>query len=41
MSWERRIPEVRRRHGSLTQRLTDPAVLGDREKLPEVAREHA
>jgi peptide chain release factor 1 len=41
MSWEQRIPEIRRRHESLTERLADPAVLGDRERLREVAREHA
>jgi peptide chain release factor 1 len=41
MSWEQRIPEIRKRHESLTQRLTDPAVLGDRERLREVARDHA
>jgi peptide chain release factor 1 len=41
VSWERRIPEIRRQHESLTQRLMDPAVLGDREKLRTVAREHA
>jgi peptide chain release factor 1 len=41
MSWEQRIPEIKRRHEELTTKLADPAVLGDREVLREVAREHA
>jgi peptide chain release factor 1 len=41
MRWEERIPEVRRRHAELAERLSDPAVLGDRDALREAAREHA
>jgi peptide chain release factor 1 len=41
MSWEARIPLLRQRHRDLTDRLADPAVLGDRETLRKVAQEHA
>lgn len=41
MSWEERIIELRSRFGELTDRLADPAVLGDRERLRETARERA
>jgi peptide chain release factor 1 len=41
MSWEHRIPEIRRRHEASMRRLADPAVLADREQLREAAREHA
>ncbi|MGH7554733.1 MAG: peptide chain release factor 1 [Longimicrobiales bacterium] len=41
MTWEGRIPEVRRRYAELTERLADPAVLGKREQLRETAREHS
>ena len=38
---DERVREVIRRFGELEKRLADPAVLGDPEKLREVAREHA
>jgi peptide chain release factor 1 len=41
MGWEERIPEVRRRYAELGERLSDPAVLGSREQLRDVAREHS
>ncbi len=41
MTWEARIPELRRRYADLTERLADPAVLANREQLREAAREHA
>jgi peptide chain release factor 1 len=41
MRWEEKIVEVRRRHGELGERLSDPAVLGNRELLRNIAREHA
>jgi peptide chain release factor 1 len=40
MSWESRIPTLRQRHRDLTDRLADPAVLGDR-ALRKVAQEHS
>jgi len=36
-----RLEEARRRHAELTSRLADPAVIGDRDRLRSVAREHA
>jgi peptide chain release factor 1 len=41
MSWETRIVALRERYGELTERLADPAVLGDREALRKVAQERA
>jgi peptide chain release factor 1 len=41
MSWESRIPSLRQRHRDLTDRLADPAVLGDSTKLRKVAQEHS
>lgn len=41
MSWEDRIQEAVRRYEHLTEQLADPAVLGARDKLRDVAREHA
>jgi peptide chain release factor 1 len=41
MSWEERIPELRRRQALLTQQLADPAVLGDSARLREAARDHS
>jgi peptide chain release factor 1 len=41
MSWESRIPVLRQRHQDLTDRLADPAVLGDRDALRKVAQEQA
>lgn len=41
MSWESRIPSLRQRHRDLTDRLADPAVLGDPGTLRKVAQEHA
>jgi peptide chain release factor 1 len=40
MSWENRVGDARRRFEELTQSLTDPAVMGDRQRYREVAREH-
>ncbi|HEY8483489.1 MAG TPA: peptide chain release factor 1 [Longimicrobiales bacterium] len=39
--WEERVQEILRRHELLTERLADPDVLADPEKLRETAREHA
>jgi peptide chain release factor 1 len=41
MRWKERVEEVRRRQAELTERLSDPSVLGRPELLREVAREHA
>src|SRR5688572_28551258 len=41
MSWEERIPELRRRQALLTQQLADPAVLNDSARLREAARDHS
>jgi peptide chain release factor 1 len=41
MNWESRIPSLRQRHRDLTDRLADPAVLGDRDLLRKLAQEHA
>jgi peptide chain release factor 1 len=41
MSWEDRIPELRRRYDALNDRLADPAVLADPDKLRKAAREHS
>jgi peptide chain release factor 1 len=41
MRWQDRVGELRRRHEDLTERLSDPAVLGNRDLLREVAREHS
>jgi peptide chain release factor 1 len=41
MNWEARIPQLRQRHRDLTDRLADPAVLGDRDTLRKVAQEQA
>ncbi|MEX0906999.1 MAG: peptide chain release factor 1, partial [Gemmatimonadota bacterium] len=41
MSWESRIPVLQQRHRDLTDRLSDPAVLNDRDKLRTVAQEQA
>jgi peptide chain release factor 1 len=41
MNWEARIPQLRQRHRDLTDRLADPAVLGDRDMLRKAAQEHA
>jgi peptide chain release factor 1 len=41
MSWERRVAELAERQRVLTAQLMDPAVLSDRARLREVAREHA
>jgi peptide chain release factor 1 len=41
MNWEARIPQLRQRHRDLTDRLADPAVLGDRDALRKVAQEQA
>jgi peptide chain release factor 1 len=41
MSWEARIPSLMQRHRDLTDRLADPAVLGDRDTLRKVSQEHA
>jgi peptide chain release factor 1 len=41
MIWELRIPLLRQRHRDLTDRLADPAVLGDPATLRQVAQEHA
>ncbi|HSJ25880.1 MAG TPA: peptide chain release factor 1 [Longimicrobiales bacterium] len=41
MSWESRIPSLRQRYRDLTDRLADPAVLGDPGTLRKVAQEHA
>jgi peptide chain release factor 1 len=41
MRWEDRVRDVRRRHAELSERLSDPAVLGSRDLLRDIAREHA
>lgn len=41
MSWESWIPVLRQRHRDLTDRLADPAVLGDRDVLRKVAQEQS
>jgi peptide chain release factor 1 len=41
MNWEARIPALRQRHRDLTDRLADPAVLGDPGTLRKVAQEHS
>ncbi len=41
MAFEDRISEVRRRFQMLSERLTDPAVYGDREVYRNVTREHS
>jgi peptide chain release factor 1 len=41
MSWEHRIQETLRRYDELTGRLADPALLNDKDKFREAAREHS
>ncbi|MBI4410196.1 MAG: peptide chain release factor 1 [Gemmatimonadetes bacterium] len=41
MNWDDRVQEILRREQALTERLADPAVLGDASVLRDVAREHA
>jgi len=41
MNWEARIPELKRRFEILSERLSDPSVLADRERYRDAAREHA
>ena len=41
MSWENRVQDALRRHEELTRNLADPAVLADRNKFRELAREHS
>jgi peptide chain release factor 1 len=41
MKWESRIPSLRQRHRDLTDRLADPAVLGDHDLLRKVAQEQS
>jgi peptide chain release factor 1 len=41
MSWEHRIHETLRRYDELTARLADPALLNDKDKFREAAREHS
>jgi peptide chain release factor 1 len=41
MSWETRVQDALQRHAQLTGQLADPAVLGDRNKFRDVAREHS
>jgi peptide chain release factor 1 len=41
MTWETRIPVLRARYRELTEKLTDAAVLADRDRLRKVAQEHA
>jgi peptide chain release factor 1 len=41
MNWLERVRDLVDRHGRLTEQLGDPAVLGDRTKYRELAREHA
>jgi peptide chain release factor 1 len=41
MTWETRVPALRERYRELTDRLADPAVLGDRDTLRKVAQEQA
>ena len=41
MSWENRVDEALRRHEQLTRDLSDPAVLADRNKFRDLAREHS
>lgn len=39
--WEQIVQDTLRRYGQLSEQLADPAVLGQRDKLRDVAREHA
>jgi peptide chain release factor 1 len=41
MSWESRVESLRQRHRDLTDRLADPAVLGDPGALRKIAQEHS
>jgi peptide chain release factor 1 len=41
MNWEARVPELRRRFEALVDRLSDPALLSDRDAYREVAQQHA
>jgi peptide chain release factor 1 len=41
MSWESRVQSIRQRHRDLTDRLADPALLGDPATLRKVAQEHS
>jgi peptide chain release factor 1 len=41
VNWEARVRELLARNDELTSRLADPGVLGDPERLREVAREHS
>jgi peptide chain release factor 1 len=41
MQWNEHLEEVRRRHAELTERLSDPSVLGRPDLLREVARQHS
>ena len=41
MSWENKIQETLRRYDELTTSLADPALLNNKDKFREVAREHA
>ena len=41
MSWEQKVQDAVRRYDELTQQLADPNVLGAKDKLREVAREHS
>jgi peptide chain release factor 1 len=41
MSWEQRVQEALQRYEQLTKELADPAVLADRNRFRDAAREHA
>ncbi|MGH7467239.1 MAG: peptide chain release factor 1 [Longimicrobiales bacterium] len=41
MSWQARVPELLRRFEQLTAALSDPAIIADRQRYRELAREHA
>ena len=41
MSWEQRVQEALQRYEQLTKDLSDPAVLADRNRFRDAAREHA
>jgi len=41
MNWEARVPELKRRFETLSERLADQSVLPDRDAYRKVAREHA
>jgi peptide chain release factor 1 len=41
MSWEHRVQDALQRYEQLTKELADPAVLADRNRFRDVAREHA